>query len=231
MLDALLETSDLPKMRKCKRRGVLEKELWARGLTLAGIDEVGRGCLAGPVYAAAAQLDQTRLAKLKRKFRDLIRDSKTLTGEQRRKCIPIIYDVAEGWGVGAAEVAEIESRGIVGGIFLAANRALASAGIVHDILLIDGRSKLPRHPQEQIPVVRGDNLCLTIAAASILAKESRDAFMRKAAAKFPGYGFEHHVGYATKSHRAAIKSLGICPLHRRNFSQVGYVQPELPLNF
>jgi ribonuclease HII len=201
-------------------RGAIEEEFTAQGLTIAGVDEVGRGCLAGPVYAACTILDYGKLLRLPPETLKLIRDSKTLSSDQRQRIVPVIQEVALEWSIGKATVGEIERYGILRATFLAMRRALKSCR--HDVcvLLIDGKLPLAGYKGRQQAIVKGDNLCYAIAAASILAKEARDAFMQKQAEAFPAYGFEHHVGYATRHHLAMLKEHGITPLHRRNFAPV-----------
>jgi ribonuclease HII len=212
-----------------RARGRLERRLLAEGLDVAGVDEVGRGCLAGPVYAACAVLDFARVARLKPALRGLLRDSKQLTRDQRAAMVPVIHDVAVEWQIASAGVDEIERHGILAATFAAMRRALGLLGARFDILLIDGKLPLAHYPGRQQPVVRGDDLCYTIAAASILAKEARDAFMRDQAGRFPAYGFEAHVGYGTARHLAMIERHGICRLHRRNFEPVRVHAPDAAL--
>jgi ribonuclease HII len=203
-----------------RARGRLERQLLESGVRVAGVDEVGRGCLAGPVYAACAILDLGRVRKLKTPIRHLLRDSKQLSREQRAAMVPVIHGVAREWHVASAGVEEIETVGIVQATFLAMHRAIAQLGERFDLLLIDGRLPLKNYAGRQQAVVKGDDLCFSIAAASILAKEARDAFMREQAQTFPVYGFDAHVGYGTAHHVAMIQRHGTCRLHRRNFAPV-----------
>lgn len=198
-------------------RGRIEKEYLAQGMTLAGVDEVGRGCLAGPVLAGFAVLDYDRLFKLKPRVRQLIRDSKLLTKEQRAEIVPTIKEIALDWRVDAASVEEIEQLNIVNASFLAMRRALAQSRLKIDLVLIDGKLRLKGYDGPQRPIIGGDNLCYAVAAAAILAKETRDALMRSMADIYPQYGFESHVGYSTARHLASIEKHGICPLHRKTF--------------
>jgi len=202
-------------------RGKIERDLIrTTGKTLVGVDEVGRGCLAGPVYAACASLDYERVRKVPAKSRALIRDSKKLSFEQREKALPIIAAVAVEVHVGVAKVYEIERFGIVQAIFLAMNRALQQCTNAYDILLVDGNQQLPDYWGEQMTIVGGDDLCFAIAAAAIVAKQARDKYMRTLADTFPDYGFDTHVGYATEYHLKSIGEKGICPLHRGNFHPI-----------
>ncbi len=205
------------RLRGFRSRGKIEKEYLVQGLKLAGVDEVGRGCLAGPVHAAFAILDYDRVFKLKPKIRQLIRDSKLLSREQRAAIVPTIQEVALDWQVAHATVEEIEELNIVNASFLAMRRALAGSKFPVDVLLIDGKMKLKGYDGAQRAIIGGDNLCFAIAAAAILAKETRDAHMRSMADIYPHYGFEAHVGYSTERHLANIARHGICPLHRKTF--------------
>ena len=203
-----------------RARGRLERQLLGEGLLVAGVDEVGRGCLAGPVYAAMAVLDFAKVKRLKKAERALLRDSKQLSRQQRAAMVPVIHDVALDWQVASASVEEIDGLGILQANVLAMRRCLALAGSPFDLLLVDGKLPVAGYAGRQQTVVKGDSLCYSIAAASILAKESRDAYMREQAELFPGYGFEQHVGYGTAQHLAMIDRLGVCRLHRRSFEPI-----------
>ncbi|MBF0441169.1 MAG: ribonuclease HII [Oligoflexales bacterium] len=200
--------------------GEFEKHLTIEGHSIIGVDEVGRGCLAGPVYAGCVSLNYEALHNLPERQRLLIKDSKKLTSRQRNLVLPIIFSIAIETEVAEASVFEIEQLGIVNATFLAMNRALSQCKNSYSILLVDGNKTLPGYGGHQESIIRGDSSCYSIAAASILAKESRDAYMKNIAYKYPGYGFEHHVGYGTKEHIETIKKQGICPLHRRNFAPI-----------
>lgn len=201
-------------------RGRLERSYRSQGQILVGVDEVGRGCLAGPVYAASVILDFNLLAKRPKRERDLIRDSKTLSSAQRQRILGCLDMIVVDRAVALAEVTEIEEHGIVGATFLAMRRALQALSHPFDLVLVDGKARIPDLSWRQETIIGGDRLCFSIAAASIYAKEARDAFMRGQATEFPAYGFERHVGYGTKEHLDAIRSHGVCPLHRRNFSPI-----------
>jgi ribonuclease HII len=205
-----------------KKRGKIESEYHRHGKRIAGVDEVGRGCVAGPVYGGCVILDYPALRKLKPQKRSLLRDSKQLSKTQREDAIPIIQGVALGMGVGIGEVAEIERLGIQEATFLAMRRAIkrATKSFTVDILLVDGHLALPGYDGEQEAIVKGDDLCFCIACGSILAKVARDHAMSSYGKSFPSYGFERHVGYATKEHLESIKQHGPCPLHRKNFEPV-----------
>lgn len=212
--------------RGSRLRGRMEKELLAQGVRCAGVDEVGRGCLAGPVTAACVVLDVAKVAKLPYAERLLLKDSKQLTTVQRKYMLPRIREVSVACEIGFASVEEIERIGILQATFLAMRRAMNVCRESFDLLLVDGKLKVAGWDGEQRPLVKGDNLCWSIAAASILAKEARDDYMREQAKAYPGYGFDEHVGYGTKQHLARIKKQGICPLHRRNFDPIRPYDPS-----
>ena len=200
--------------------GQLEKKLLRQKKTIAGIDEVGRGALAGPVYAGAAILDYAKLFAMKKEERHLIRDSKSLNRAQREKARLLVESIALCSATACAEIEEIEEIGIHKASFLAMHRALAKLSIPFDVLLIDGKYPLSHYDSEQISIIGGDASCFSIAAASILAKETRDILMREHAKLYPAYGFETHVGYATSKHLEAIEELGACSLHRKTFEPI-----------
>jgi len=200
--------------------GRLEREFEKGDIQVAGVDEVGRGCLAGPVYAACVALDFVRLRQLDENTRSLVRDSKQLTAARRRHMVPIIEGICRDWKIGIATVAEIEQLGILQATFLAMRRALAECQATFDLLLVDGHLEISGYDAPQLPIIKGDSLCFSIAAASILAKEARDSYMHEQARHYPAYGFDAHVGYGTKQHLAMIGEHGICPLHRRNFAPI-----------
>lgn len=199
-------------------KGDLETSL--AGLRIAGVDEVGRGCLAGPVYAGCAVLDFEKCALLNPKDLDLIRDSKTLSSRQRKKATEILAQVGVDLCIGVATVREIEKHGILEACFLAMRRALSKCRTPIDVLLVDGQLRLTGYSGEQKTIIDGDKLCYNIAAASIIAKEARDHYMQEQSRLYPVFGFEKHVGYGTQQHMAAIKEYGVCPLHRRNFAPI-----------
>lgn len=185
----------------------------ALGGLVCGIDEVGRGPLAGPVVAAAVILDRRRLP---RSLRYGLDDSKKLTAEAREEFAAALWSKAR-IGVGAASAAEIDRINILQATFLAMHRAVAALGIIPDRALIDG-NLAPKLPCPTRTVVGGDGLSLSIAAASIVAKVLRDGIMRRLATRYRGYGWETNVGYGTEEHRAAIVRLGLTPHHRLSFS-------------
>lgn len=192
-----------------------ELALWEAGLTtVAGIDEAGRGALAGPVAAAAVILppEQKIAARLKG-----VRDSKQISPSQREIAREKILQFAAAWGVGFATAEEIDQMGILPATRLAASRALEALTLIPLHLLLDYLF-LPDIPTPQTALIKGDCRSLSIAAASILAKTSRDALMRDLDLTYPGYGFAAHKGYGTLAHRVALQRLGACPVHRISFT-------------
>ncbi len=182
---------------------------------VCGIDEAGRGPLAGPVVAAAVILDRSNVAAL---LRDRLDDSKAMTPLARERCY---LELAAGAriGVGAASVAEIDRVNILRASLLAMARAVAALGIVPDIALVDG-NVAPALGCAVRTVVKGDALSFSIAAASVVAKVTRDRLMAALGRRYPGYGWEHNAGYATAAHEAALAQLGVTPHHRRSFEPV-----------
>lgn len=179
---------------------------------VCGIDEVGRGPLAGPVVAAAVILDRRRLPRALRRGLD---DSKKLTAEVREEFAMLLWRCAL-IGLGAASVAEIDRINILQASFLAMRRALRALPVSPAAALVDGNCD-PRLPCHAHPVIGGDGLSLSIAAASVVAKVARDRLMRCLAARYEGYGWTTNVGYGTAEHRAAIVRLGLTPHHRLSF--------------
>ncbi len=181
---------------------------------VCGIDEVGRAPLAGPVLAAAVILPP----HLPRALRYGIDDSKRVPRAKREEIAARLFEIAL-IGIGAASVAEIDSRNILRATFLAmarALKALSALGVAPAIALVDG-NQAPPLPCEVRTVIGGDGLSLSIAAASIVAKVTRDRLMHALAPRYPGYGWETNVGYPTSAHRAAVMALGITPHHRKLF--------------
>jgi ribonuclease HII len=176
---------------------------------IAGVDEVGRGPLAGPVVAAAVILARPLGG---------LADSKTLCAAERERLATLVCAEAR-IGIGAASVAEIDRINILQASLLAMRRAVLRLGCLPDLALIDGKHA-PELPCPVETIVDGDALVPAISAASIVAKVTRDRLMRRLAARYPGYGWETNVGYATSAHRAAIWQLGACCHHRRSFAPV-----------
>lgn len=176
---------------------------------ICGVDEAGRGPLAGPVCAAAVILPKGLVIPG-------LNDSKKLTDKRRRELFPIIQQEAVSFGIAFASREEIDEINILQATFLAMRRAIDQLDPKPRFALIDGN----RETDFGVPcktVVKGDSLSANIAAASVLAKVTRDDWMIEAAEKYPGYGFEIHKGYGTKAHYAALKKLGPCAIHRRTF--------------
>ena len=201
----------------------------AGAIRIAGIDEVGRGPLAGPVVAAVAVIDRT---VAKRKLLRLIDDSKKLTPDQREEAYAAILESGVvRYALGEASVEEIDTINILQATFLAMRRALQAMAWQPDLVLIDGNRAPPELGCRAETIVGGDARSYSIAAASIIAKVTRDRYMRALAASFPGYGWETNVGYARPEHLAALNSLGATVHHRRSFAPVRMVlEPGLPLD-
>ncbi len=192
--------------------------LWQAGiLGVAGIDEAGRGALAGPVTAAAVILPM--MEGFAGQFKG-VRDSKQMTPDERETARGQILRYAVSWGVGFASSEEIDLLGIVPGTRLAAWRALEKLSVSPAHLLLDYLF-LPEVAIPQTALIKGDCRSLSIAAASILAKTSRDALMREFEFTYPGYGFARHKGYGTRAHREAIRRLGPSAVHRFSFTLLG----------
>lgn len=193
-----------------------ESQFWDSGFRyVAGLDEAGRGALAGPVAVGAVILpaDPTLLSSTLAG----VRDSKQMTPCEREALAPRIKEVARTWSVGFAPADEIDAYGIVQATRLAALRALAGLSLFPHYLLTDFRLDLPELDIPQTALVRGDGISLSIAAASVLAKTARDQFMGELDQHYQGYGLGKHKGYGTLAHRSAMKRLGISPIHRKTF--------------
>jgi ribonuclease HII len=200
---------------RCKPTLAEEEALYLKGYRLiAGVDEVGRGCLMGPVVAAAAIMPST----INENWKNRVRDSKQLTPEAREELFPYIPKTAVSYGVGCITNDIIDSIGIAKATCLAMIDAIKQLTPQPDFLLIDFLKLDLQIPQKGI--VDGDALCFTIACASIIAKVTRDHQMMELDKKYPGYGFANHKGYGTKEHLAALRKNGPCHLHRRSFSPV-----------
>ncbi|HKW78362.1 MAG TPA: ribonuclease HII [Candidatus Limnocylindria bacterium] len=193
-----------------------EKELWDKGLLrVVGVDEVGMAALAGPVVAAACLVTpDTKLIRA-------VKDSKMLTRIQREELASLIRARVVGVGIGAASVAEIHRLNIYHASHVAMTRALRQIGEC-DWVLVDGRRILDPAfaPGKHSEIVRGDTKCFSIAAASIIAKVTRDRLMERLSRKYPGYGWEHNAGYPTIDHRTALRARGLTPFHRHDFGTV-----------
>jgi ribonuclease HII len=193
-----------------------EKRLWARGWRLvAGVDEAGRGPLAGPVVAAAVVLPSERQPSWVR----LLRDSKQLSPQRREELFDLIQGDGVSFGVGIVPHEVIDARGIVPASKLAMRDAILRLPLAPDHLLID-YVRLPDVRIPQTSITKGDSLSFSIAAASIVAKVTRDRIMVELDGQYPGYGFARHKGYGTPEHLEVLQRLGPCPLHRRTFAPV-----------
>lgn len=187
----------------------------------AGCDEAGRGCLAGPVYAAAVILPADF-------HNDLLNDSKQLTEAQRYKLRPIIEAEAVAWAVGIVTAEEIDKINILNASILAMHRALDQLKVRPEHVIVDGNRFKPYQNVPHHTVVKGDATYMSIAAASVLAKTYRDDYMNEQDANFPAYQWKKNKGYPTKAHRAAIEEVGPSPLHRMSFN---LVDRQLKLEF
>jgi ribonuclease HII len=194
----------------------LEEAAWAEGYRLiAGIDEAGRGAWAGPVAAAAVVLPPPS-PELGRRLNG-VRDSKTLSEGQRNRLFDIIVSEALAVGVGMVSNEVIVDQGIAAATRQAMAEAVGALALRPDFLLID-YVRLPHVPIPQKSVRRGDSRSLSVAAASIIAKVSRDRLMVEASATYPAYGFERHKGYGTRAHREVLSELGFTAFHRHNWA-------------
>lgn len=186
------------------------KSYFDKNLIEAGCDEAGRGCLAGPVYAASVILPKN----YKNKWLD---DSKKLSDKDRYELRPEIEEKALTWSVGVVDNIEIDEINILKASFLAMHRAVDKLTQKPELLLIDGNRFTPYKKTPHQCIIKGDAKFLSIAAASILAKTYRDDFMKDASMQYPQYGWEQNMGYPTKKHRDAIRIHGTSPLHRLTF--------------
>jgi ribonuclease HII len=209
-----------------------EKKLWSTYNFIAGLDEAGRGALAGPVCVGAVILpciasrrsvtaesarSQTLQERALLKRFHGVRDSKQLSANQRNQLISQIKESALAWGIGFSTAEEIDRLGIVPATRLAASRAIEAMKFIPDFLLTDFRLELPELDIPQTAIVKGDQKSLSIASASILAKTARDEMMINLAEQFSEYHFSRHKGYGTLLHRKKIKQLGHSPIHRKTF--------------
>ena len=204
-----------------------ETELWEQGLLkVAGVDEAGMAPLAGPVVAAAAILPRGY------RLKGLDDSKKILDPDKREALAEALKRDVVAWAVGRAEVEEIDQLNIYHAGLLAMRRAVEGLGLTPDYVLVDART-IPQCVAPQRGIIKGDSLSLSIAAASVLAKTTRDRLMTELDARYPGYGLAAHKGYPTAQHVAAIQALGVLPIHRRSFGPVrealGLGQPSEPV--
>jgi ribonuclease HII len=187
----------------------------------AGCDEAGRGCLAGPVFAAAVILPK--------KFRnETLTDSKLLTAKQRNELRRLIEEEAIAWAVASVDAPEIDTINILNASILCMHKAVAGLSMVPQLLLIDGNRFHPYPGISHHCIVKGDSKYLSIAAASILAKTYRDDFMRKLHEEFPVYDWINNKGYPCKKHRQGLFEHGITPYHRKSYNLFGQLRLEIP---
>ena len=184
------------------------------GRDVAGVDEVGRGCLFGPVFAAAVVLESAAAQEL---LKAGLTDSKKLSAKRRAALVPVIQSQCVASGLGQASAREIDACGIRVATERAMLRALQRLPQRPGLVLVDGNLPLRLWQGPQRTVIAGDSRSAAIAAASVLAKEARDALIRRLSARFPGYGLERHAGYGTAQHRQSLMASGPTPLHRHTF--------------
>lgn len=206
-----MNKTGLPNLRE-------EKQLFKKGYQyIAGIDEVGRGPLAGPVVAACVVLKNNNLNKW---LCSGIKNSKKLSSQKRNQLSKIILREAVAWGIGRVSEKIIDKINIRQATILAMRRAFDKVKVPIDYLLIDGRDTITDLPVNQKAIINGDEKSIIIAAASIIAKERRDDIMRRYHLTYPVYGFAQHKGYGTKMHFAMIKKYGPCKIHRQSFHPI-----------
>ncbi len=210
------QTSNLPDF------AAERKVVGADGGMVAGVDEAGRGPWAGPVVAAAVILPEDAAPAG-------LRDSKLLSAAQRDRLYDAVREAAV-VGVGMASVDDIDRLNILQATFLAMKKAVEALNAAPATLLIDGKTCPPFGRVRAIPVVGGDRLCPSIAAASIIAKVTRDRLMIELAERFPGYGWQANKGYGTREHSGAIARLGITPHHRRSFAPIRAILEDMKGN-
>ncbi len=199
------------------------KVRYSQSFPEAGCDEAGRGCLAGPVFAAAVILPKHPEKELV----EVLNDSKKLSVVQRNQCRKLIMDQALACAVASVDVETIDQVNILNASILAMHKALEMLQLQPLMILIDGNRFNPYHTIPHTCIIKGDASYLSIAAASVLAKTSRDAYMEDIHHDFPEYDWIHNKGYPTPKHRLAIQRMGLTPHHRRSFKQ----HPQLRLHF
>jgi ribonuclease HII len=215
-----------------RRRLARSRRLFAfdRGLQsrfVAGTDEAGRGCLAGPLVAAAVLIDYERLSHADRRALAGLHDSKQMKEERRLEMFPSVLRAAARVSIVVRSAAGIDRRGLHVTNIEALSVALERLRPPAEAICLSDGFPLPRCAVPHRAVIEGDGTSAAIAAASVVAKVTRDRYMRQAADHHPGWGFDEHVGYSTPEHRAAIEEIGISPLHRKSFQSVAYRQLSL----
>ena len=192
----------------------LESDLWRKGFrTVGGVDEVGRGPLAGPVVAACVVFPQNLLLPE-------VNDSKKVTAKKRERLFDQIVENASEVGIGIVGEGTIDSMNILNASLKAMRKAVKKLKRVPEFILVDGNQRIPDLPLPQMPVIKGDSKSLSIAAASIVAKVIRDRIMLNCHQKYPEFSFAAHKGYATRAHVEALQAFGPCEIHRRSFKLV-----------
>jgi ribonuclease HII len=224
---ATAKTSKIHRRRLARTRRLFAFDRGLGSRLVAGADEAGRGCLAGPLVAAAVLIDYEALSHSDRRALAGLHDSKQMHEEKRSELFPCVLRAAERVSVVVRSARGIDDRGLhvtnIEALSCALERLRPDAAAT---CLVDGFS-LRECAVPHRAVIEGDGTSAAIAAASVIAKVTRDRYMRLAAEKHPGWGFEEHVGYSTPEHREAIERIGISPLHRRSFHSVAYSQLEL----
>ena len=201
----------------------LEKSLWNKGLKyVVGIDEAGRGPLAGPVCAGAVMID------INSTLSEIVRDSKKMTEKKREESFEFIKENSVGWGVCMVSNTVIDKKGIQEAVRIAMWEALKQVekmiGRKAEYLIVDGTNVSNLFGYNMLKIKEGDLKHYSISAASILAKVTRDRYMKEIAIKYPEYGFERHVGYGTKAHMEALQKYGPCEIHRRSFKPLSEIK-------
>jgi ribonuclease HII len=191
-----------------------ERSLWEQGIGLvAGVDEVGRGPLAGPVVAAAVVFSPKFLIPG-------VFDSKKIPKEKRELFFKEILNQALGVGIGISDERDIDKYNILNASLMAMHQAVKNLKLLPEFVLVDGNQKIPQLPFPQLPIIKGDSLSFSIASASIVAKVTRDRIMDEFHKKFPHFCFDQHKGYSTQVHLDALKTHGPCEIHRKTFKRV-----------
>jgi ribonuclease HII len=202
-----------------------EKKYWAENTSVAGVDEAGIGPLAGPVVAAAVMFEQKHF-KVRQQWWEEINDSKKLSHKKREELVKLVYSKTPNVGVGSASVEEIDDLNILQARLLAMKRAIENLNNTPEIVLVDGNRQINTLNVLQRTIVKGDEKVLSIAAASIVAKVTRDNILKNLHEQFPQYGFDQHKGYPTQFHFEMLQKFGPCEVHRKSFAPVRSVMIE-----